>query len=330
MSFLNRLLKRISGQSRLYRTRRRRSTAPFGVLAAEIETLGCGGREQRCIVHAEKESAMSKLRRRFAAVPGLASGLLGEAGYMPRFVSPGLRNGKCVALLLLAMILGYAGAANAGTSWQMGDLTTYAQGSWGGDPGVDAGAALLVDKFDAVYASTGGVIVGSASGFTMVFTDASSVLVYQPSIGPYAPLNGSVLNPVTTASGAFGGDVLALEFNVDFSDAGFLPGTPGLRFGDLVLIDFSTFPQLNGLTVRQVLGDANTALSGGSSIISISDLGSLVSDLNASFSSGTPQQFAQDHLVAPSTPVVPEPSSWVLWGSGLLGLATIRRSKRRH
>src|SRR6516165_2444486 len=39
MSFLNRLLKRISGQSRLYRTRRRRSFAPFGVLAAHVETL---------------------------------------------------------------------------------------------------------------------------------------------------------------------------------------------------------------------------------------------------------------------------------------------------
>src|SRR6516225_8011232 len=39
MSFLNRLLKRISGQSRLYRTRRCRSFAPFGVLAAHVETL---------------------------------------------------------------------------------------------------------------------------------------------------------------------------------------------------------------------------------------------------------------------------------------------------
>ncbi len=39
MSFLNRLLKRICGQSRLYRTRRRRSLSPFGVLAAQVETL---------------------------------------------------------------------------------------------------------------------------------------------------------------------------------------------------------------------------------------------------------------------------------------------------
>jgi hypothetical protein len=224
---------------------------------------------------------------------------------MPRFVSPGFRNGKCVALLVLAMTLGYAGAANA-DPWLVGDLTTYNQGVWGA-PASNVGATLLLAKFDTVYAPTGGVIVGSTSGFTMAFTDASSVLTYEPSVGPYAPLNSSVLNPVTTSSGAFGGDVLALEFNVDFSDAGLLPGTSGLRFGDLVLAGFSTFPQLNGLTVRQFLGDMNTLLSGGSSIISISELqpyplgGAFdVNDLNSSFSNGIPSQFAQDHLVAPS------------------------------
>ncbi len=233
---------------------------------------------------------------------------------------------------VVAMMLVSAGAANAGTVWHAGDLTTYNQGDWGGVPGTDGGATLLVAKFDALYAMIGAVIVGSPSGFTMAFTDAVSVLTYAPALGPYAPLNGSVLNPITTASGAFGGDALALKFNVDFSDAGFLPGTSGLRFGDLVLSDFSTLPQLNGLTVRQFLGDVNTLLSGGSSIVSISDLGSLVSDLNVSFFNGqTASQFAQDHLVAPSAPgqPVPEPSSWVLWGSGLLGLAAIRRRQRR-
>jgi hypothetical protein len=116
---------------------------------------------------------------------------------------------------LFVLLLACAGAARA-DAWQIGDLTTYHEGSWGGCTPTcgpfDGGAVLLEASFNTVYAGTGGVIVSSASGFTMVFTDAHSVLAYLPSIGTYAPL--SVVNPVSTVSGAFGGEVLALEFNV--------------------------------------------------------------------------------------------------------------------
>ena len=103
----------------------------------------------------------------------------------------------------------------------------------------------------------------------MSFTDTSSIRMYLPSIGPFAPLHGSVLNPISTPSGGFGGEVLGLELNIDFSDAGYLPGASGLRFGDLILANFSTAPTFNGLTVRQFLGDVNTLLGGGSTIFSI-------------------------------------------------------------
>lgn len=160
----------------------------------------------------------------------------------------------------------------------------------------------------------------------MRFTDASSVLAYMPSIGPFAPLNGSVLNPITTSSGGFGSEVLGLEFNVDFSDAGFLPGSSGLRFGDLVLEGFGTEPVFNGLTVRQFLGDVNTLLGGRSSAFTIADLGTTVGDLNAAFSAGTPSAFAQAHLVAAaSANTVPEPSSWLLMITAMLGLGWYRK-----
>jgi hypothetical protein len=125
--------------------------------------------------------------------------------------------------------------------------------------------------------------------------------------------------------------VLSLEFNVDFSDAGFLPATSGIPFGDLVLEGFTTLPQLDGLTVRQFLGDMNTLLGGGSSIVSIADLGTTVNDLNSSFSLGTPSQFAQDHLVAPTAvTATPEPSSLAVLIAGLLGLGATAHLKRRQ
>jgi len=237
----------------------------------------------------------------------------------------------CAGVFAITAFLGSVGSAGASV-WQVGDETTYGQGIWGGVPGVDPGATLLVADFNTVYASKGGVVVGSPSNFTMIFTDTTHILAYQPSIGPYAALDSSVLNPISTSAGAFGGDVLGLEFNVDFSDAGFLPAASGIPFGNLLLEGFSTtLPQLDGLTVRQFLGDMNTLLSGGSSIVSIDDLGTILSSLNASFSDGMPQQFAQDHLVAPTvgTPT-PEPSSRAILIAGLLGLAATAHRKRHR
>jgi hypothetical protein len=253
-------------------------------------------------------------------MPKSVAGSLGKIGY---------------AVFAITAFLGYAVSAGASV-WQVGDETTYGQGLWA-DPASDPGATLLADDFNTVYASEGGVIVGKPSGFTMIFTESSTVLAYLPSIGVYAPLDSSVLDPISTASGAFGGDVLALEFNVDFSDAGFLPATSGIPFGDLVLEGFSTLPQLDGLTVRQFLGDMNTLLSGGSSIVSIGDIGGppdfdpILESLDISFSSGTPTQFAQDHLAAPIvvTPT-PEPSNLAILIAGLLGLAATAHRKRHH
>ena len=101
---------------------------------------------------------------------------------------------KIFKVLVLAILLGCAGSARA-TVWNNGDLTTYSQATWGGDPTVDAGAILLTNSFNTVYGATFGVTVGSFSGFTMSFTSATSVLAYMPSIGAFAPLNGNELNP---------------------------------------------------------------------------------------------------------------------------------------
>ena len=74
----------------------------------------------------------------------------------------------------------------------------------------------------------------------------------------------------------------------------------------------------------------NTLLSGGSSIITIADLGTTLSDLNASFFGGSVLPFAQDHLDAPEVSAVPLPATLPLFatGLGLLGLLGWRRRRK--
>jgi hypothetical protein len=171
--------------------------------------------------------------------------------------------------------------------------TTYSQGEWG-TPSL--AATELLEDFDTVYASTGGIVTGGlVGGITMIFTDGPSVMAYLPQIGPPGPLNGNTLNPISTPAGVFGGDVTALQLNVDFSDARAL-GTLATPFGDLALCNVGAL-RLNGTTVRQFLGIVNTLLGGGSSPFSIADLEPVTAQLNGSFDGGVPTAFARDHLV---------------------------------
>jgi hypothetical protein len=186
--------------------------------------------------------------------------------------------------------------------WQEGDLVTYSQDSWGSDPATSAAAALLVARFGLVYPfSAVEVGVSGTAGFSMVFTSASAVLAYLPALGGPAPLNSDLLDPTSTSAGVLGGFVLALRLDVDFSDASYLVGNSGLRFGDLRLCRFTSLPALNGNTVREFLGLANQMLGGATppsgGPYTIDDLALVTRDLTLAFEGGVVSQFAQDHLV---------------------------------
>ncbi len=179
--------------------------------------------------------------------------------------------------------------------WQTGDLTTYTQNSWTTTPG----STTLSSNFNSIYTG-GSVEVGGH--FTMDFTTANHVVAYIPAGGIPAALTGNLVDPTSSPSGAFGGDVLALQLDVDFSDAGLLPATSGQKFGDLTLCNFPAvtgddLSAANGMTVRQLLAAANTALGGGTQVLNINELDWLASSLNSAFDNGTPSSFAQTNLV---------------------------------
>ncbi|HKQ37240.1 MAG TPA: thrombospondin type 3 repeat-containing protein [Verrucomicrobiae bacterium] len=187
-----------------------------------------------------------------------------------------------------------------GCGWKAGDLVTYSQTTWSDDP---TATDILFNNFDAVYFGAGGdleVGIPGSGGFSMVFLMASDVANYLPAVGPPGPLAADHLNSTTTSSGSFGGNVVALALNVDFSDAGVLVGASGLAFGDLRLCNQSSGP--NDLTVREVLAIANTLLGGGAAPYTIAQVDALLQQLNVTFGGGQLTTFAQENLFMGSCP----------------------------
>jgi hypothetical protein len=187
-----------------------------------------------------------------------------------------------------------------GCGWDAGDLITYAQDAWGNAASTAGG--LLIANFDTLY--PGGVVVGipGTAGFTMEFGDSLAVLAYLPASGAAGPLTADLIDPMSSSSGVFGGDVLALQLDVNFSDAGLLGGTSGLRFGDLYVCELTTTTALNGLTVRQILAIANTVLGGGTGPYTADELDPVVFALTQAFVGGDPSTFAEQNLFSGGCP----------------------------
>jgi hypothetical protein len=133
---------------------------------------------------------------------------------------------------------------------------------------------LLLSDFSSVYNAGGGdgtLVVGI--GNSISFTGSDGLFNYLPGVGTAGALVQDYENPTTTSSGAYGGEVVALRLNVDFSAAGFLPGTSGIPFGNLYLTGFDpALAGLNGMTVSQFLTLNETLLGGGSGIYTIFDI----------------------------------------------------------
>lgn len=159
---------------------------------------------------------------------------------------------------------------------------TQTQGGWGSaaqgeNPGVYRDA-----HFDEVFPD--GLVVGG--NYTLTLNSAIAVQNFLPSGGTPAMLNANFINPSgSDLNNAFAGNLVALTLSVNFdkNDADF--GIAKSLLKDLV---FKSGNPFEGLSVEEVLTDANLVFGGGVSIygFSASDLNDAVDQVNNSFVDG--------------------------------------------
>ena len=159
---------------------------------------------------------------------------------------------------------------------------THTQGGWGSPGhGNNPGAYR-----DANFASAfpGGALIGDASGFTALFTDAESVKDFLPAGGTPMPFTQDHIDPISTEAGVLTGQVLALTLNVGFDlyDPNFAPSVNNLK--DYVINDSSV--PCDGMTVQEVLDEGNIILGGLPGSFSASDINKCATWVNEEFDGG--------------------------------------------
>lgn len=178
-------------------------------------------------------------------------------------------------------------------------ICTFTEKEWDAAPNGTYAGIILANFFGLVY-TNGFVEVGlpGAGGYSMKFTSGAAIQAFLPSSGAAGVLSTDYVNPASTSSGIFGAQVLALQLNVNFGDAGAAAGLVG-SVGDMILIDPAS--ALNGKSVRQILALANSALGGvNTSGLTIAALSALVDNLNRSFDGCLASPWALAYLLPPN------------------------------
>jgi hypothetical protein len=249
--------------------------------------------------------------------------------------------GKLAALAALSFA---APPAHAST-FVPGEFVTWSQVAWGDDPAPGNISYSLEANFNSIFAPSDLLEVGipGAAGFSIIFDGPDPIITYLPASGAPGVLTADLDDPVQTASGSLGGEVVTAALNVDFSDTGLLAHAPAVTFGDLVFQNLDSFSASEGLgvgpeitefdgkSVREALSEANTVLGDGVSSFTPIDMFELLNFTSRAFNGGTLEENADTFLALPSTAMtVPEPSAWamLLLGFAGLGFARYRASRK--
>jgi hypothetical protein len=183
---------------------------------------------------------------------------------------------------------------------------TFLQSQWAHNPG-DTVLTDLMAQLGSETIGTSGVGTHSAS-----WNSAADIEAYLPAGGSNAALDANLVDPTATSAGHFGGEVLALQLNVDLgTNSPPVPvgGNNVPNFGNLLICGTGT--QFDGQPVSSVLSAANVAVGGGAlptdctgqTSCDFNSLDALLQHVNVSFQQCHETGFAFHHLFAGACPL---------------------------
>ena len=175
---------------------------------------------------------------------------------------------------------------------------TLTTSEWSQDS-AGSGKGYLQNYWGSVESNQSQIGIGSTN--SILFTSYSKVTQYLINTGTSNRLYTSYTDPGTSPGGPLGANILALKFNVDFSNYNTTIDTFNSNFPNLRLYNYTvgTYSGFNGMTIDSILQTANQVLSGNTDPSSFgytyADLNTLLQGLNSAFSS-SPIWPAGDHL----------------------------------
>lgn len=182
-----------------------------------------------------------------------------------------------------------------------GDFCTYTLGGYGA-PGNGTPDQLILNNFTTVFNS--GLTIGIDDGagpqhhatWTGDAAGLTAIRTYLTGGGGPGALTADTVNATSVSGGALAKQTTTLTLNVGFDAAGVSGGSDPSDFGDLTLCNTGT--SLDGQTVSQILGTANTALGTASlpSGYTFGTLNTLIDNLNNSFDNCQVSAFATSNL----------------------------------
>ncbi|MFY8137390.1 MAG: choice-of-anchor L domain-containing protein [Flavobacteriales bacterium] len=163
-----------------------------------------------------------------------------------------------------------------GTNDDCGQFTTFSQGGWGAPNGT---AANYRDE-NFADAFPNGLTVGCGDN-TYTFTNAQAIENFLPAGGPSSLISGASTNP-TGVQNQLASQLVAASLSIGFDayDADF-----GDSEGSLGSLVFNS-GAFEGMTISQVVNQANLALGGCSSAFSLNALASAMEVINLNYHEG--------------------------------------------